>query len=79
MRNSNQSIERQIINTYRDGFLLYLKSQNIYFKKIANYMEAFNKCFTTTNIKTYRNLKIPQIKSVIEKFAKDKSIDLNQF
>lgn len=79
MKKIGQSIERQMINTYKDGFLLYLKNQNIYFRKIANYMTVFNKCFTTANINSYRNLKIPQIKAIIENYAKQKSIDLNKF
>ena len=72
-------IELQIINAYRIGFKAFLNEQQIYFRKIELYMKAFDKCFNVNNIMSYKGMKIPQIKAVVESFAAKKKINLTVF
>lgn len=72
----SQSFERQTLNTLKDGFEKHLRETGMYFRTVNLYMNAFSKCFTTSNIMSYHNLKISQLKIIVEKYAKEKQIDL---
>jgi hypothetical protein len=73
---SSRSFEKQTLDSYREGFNLYLKDQSIFFKTIDQYMKIFDKVFTTSNIITYHNLKIPQVKTILDHYIKEKKIKL---
>ena len=72
-----KSIETQILNTYREGFFNYLIGTGTFYKIRDQYLELFDKCFNTKNIMSYPSMKITQIKTVLDHFARDKKIEIN--
>jgi hypothetical protein len=71
--------ERQLLDSYKKGFLQLLKEHEVYFRKIANYEKLFDKVFTVTNISSYKNLKITQVKVIVDNYAREKQIDLEDY
>jgi hypothetical protein len=72
----NISYERQIYNSYLEGFTKWLVQKDIHFKIRNQYLKLFKKVITTKNITTtYRNLKITQLKVILDDYAKRNGID----
>lgn len=71
--------EREVLDNYRQALIkLVRESEKQYdHKQRALYEKYFNKVFNVKNILTFRNLKIPQIKSMVDKRIKEDNIDIN--
>lgn len=73
---TDKAYERQVLNSFKEGFKKSLRDLDIYFRTIEKYMIVFDRVFNVHNILTYKNLTFKQIKILVDKYAKEKSIDL---
>ena len=71
------SYERQLVNTYKEGFKKLLIQQDVHYKVRDAYLKLFDKVITTKTIATtYRNLKITQVKVILDNYASEHGINI---
>lgn len=73
----NISYERQLVNTYKEGFKRLLIQGDVHYKVRDEYLKLFDKVITTKTITTtYRNLKITQVKVILDDYAARNGINI---